>query len=116
MPSEQGLIFEWDQAKSETNLVERGFDFAHASRIFEGDVLEWEDTRRDYGELRVVAIGQVDEEVYVVVYTPREEVRRIISARPASRRERDVYRQAFASPDPEVRRASGSQTGAGNNR
>jgi len=84
--SEQGPIFEWDQAKSERNFVERGFDFERAARIFEGDVLEREDSRRPYGELRIVAMGQIDGEVYVVVYTPREEVRRIISARPASRR------------------------------
>jgi len=96
---EEGLIFEWDQAKSDRNFTERGFDFAYAARIFEGDVLEWEDTRRDYGEPRVVAIGEIDEEVYIVVYTPRKAVRRIISARPASRRERDVYREAFASRD-----------------
>jgi len=98
--SEHGLVFEWDPAKSERNLKERGFDFAYSARIFEGDILEWEDTRRDYGEPRVVAMGEIDEEVYVVVYTPRESVRRIISARPASRRERDVYRQTFASRDP----------------
>ncbi len=42
---------------------------------------------------------EIDEEVYIVVYTPRKAVRRIISARPASRRERDVYREAFASRD-----------------
>lgn len=96
---EQGLIFEWDQTKSDKNLAKRGFDFAYASRIFDGDVLEWEDTRRDYGERRVVAIGEVDEEIYVVVYTPRGRVRRIISARPASRRERNAYHQTFANRD-----------------
>ncbi len=62
-------------------------------------MLEWEDTRRDYGEPRIMAIGEIDEEVYIVVYTPRKAVRRIISARPASRRERDVYREAFTSRD-----------------
>jgi DNA-binding transcriptional regulator YiaG/uncharacterized DUF497 family protein len=72
VPTEQGLVFEWDQAKSERNLAEHGFDFGYAARIFEGDLLEWEDTRRDYGEPRSVAIGEIDEEVYVVVYTPRE--------------------------------------------
>jgi uncharacterized DUF497 family protein len=40
VPPEHGLIFEWDLAKSERNLAERGFDFAYAARIFEGDVLE----------------------------------------------------------------------------
>lgn len=100
MPRDQILIFEWDYAKSNRNLTQRGFDFEYAARTFEGDVLEWEDTRRDYGEPRIVAIGEIDEEVYVVVYTPRGEVRRTISARPASRRERDVYRQTFTSRGP----------------
>jgi uncharacterized protein len=49
-------MFEWDQAKSEENLAKRGFDFAYASRILDGDVLEWEDTRRDYGEPRIVPL------------------------------------------------------------
>jgi len=48
----------------------------------------------------VIAIGEVDEEVFVVVYTLREHVRRIISARLASRRERDAYYKAFANRDP----------------
>lgn len=97
MPRGHDPVFEWDQAKSDKNLEERGFDFAHAARIFEGDVLEWDDTRRDYGERRVVTIGEVEGEIYVVVYTPRGEVRRIVSARPASRRERHAYHQAFTS-------------------
>jgi len=53
-----------------------------------------------YGERRVIAIGEVDEEVFVVVYTLRKHVRRIISARPGSRRERDAYHKAFADRDP----------------
>ncbi len=100
MPDEDRPVFEWDEAKSDRNFAERGFDFAYASRIFDGDVLEWVDTRRDYRERRIIAMGAVDNEVYVVVYTPRGEVSRIISARPASRRERRVYRQAFASRYP----------------
>lgn len=52
-----GFMFEWDEAKSEANLVSRGFDFAYASRIFEGSTLELDDDRTDYGERRVQAIG-----------------------------------------------------------
>ena len=48
----------------------------------------------------MIAIGEVDEEVFVVVYTLREHSRRIISARLASRRERDAYYKAFANRDP----------------
>ncbi len=100
MLRQSGLIFEWNEAKSEKNLAERGFDFEYACRIFGGDTIEWDDTRRNYGERRVIAIGEVDEEVFVVVYTLREHVRRIISARPGSRRERDAYHKAFADRDP----------------
>jgi uncharacterized protein len=88
-------VFEWDEAKSRRNFVERGFDFEFAARIFEGDLLEYEDRRRDYGERRNFAIGEAEGEILFVVYTWRSANRRIISARRASRRERDAYRQTF---------------------
>lgn len=88
-------MFEWDEIKSETNLSQRGFDFAHAALIFEGPVLEGEDARKDYGEQRIQAIGRVDGDILFVVYTWRGANRRIISARLASRSERDAYHKAF---------------------
>ena len=88
-------MFEWDEAKSRKNLRERGFDFAFAARVFDQDVLEQEDTRHGYGEQRVIALGEIEGEVFVVVYTRRGPYRRIISARRASRRERNAYRQTF---------------------
>jgi uncharacterized DUF497 family protein len=87
-------VIEWDEDKSERNLAERGFDFAFAARIFDGDTIEREDTRRDYGERRMVAIGRAEGITLTVVYTTRGDARRIISARRASRRERRVYDQA----------------------
>lgn len=95
MPEEQGPIFEWDQLKSERNVVERGFDFEYACRVFDGDTLEREDTRHAYAEVRIVAIGEIGDEIYVVVYASGGDIRRMISARRASRRERDAYREAF---------------------
>jgi len=88
-------MFEWDETKSEETLRKRGFDFAYASLIFDGAVLEMNDDRVDYGEARIQAIGQADATVLFVVYTWRGKTRRIISARLAKRRERDVYRQVF---------------------
>ena len=41
-------VFEWDEKKSQSNLEQRGFDFEFATRIFDGDLLETEDTRRTY--------------------------------------------------------------------
>jgi uncharacterized DUF497 family protein len=88
-------LFEWDEAKSLTNLERRGFDFEFATRVFDGDVLEHDDTRRNYGERRVVSIGQIEGETFAVVYTWCGSKRRIISARHANRRERNEYREAF---------------------
>ena len=34
---------EWNEAKSERNLRERGLDFAYAALVFEGPVIERED-------------------------------------------------------------------------
>jgi uncharacterized protein len=92
--------FIWDPAKSEANLAERHFDFAFATLIFDGPTLERRDDRQDYGEIRIIAIGLADGIPLTVVYTDRVEegedvVRRIISARVSSRRERQAYRQAI---------------------
>jgi uncharacterized DUF497 family protein len=87
--------FEWDQAKSRATFKRRGFDFEFAARIFEGAVIEREDRRRDYGERRIVTVGSIEDDIFVVVYTWRANGRRIISARRASRRERDGYRKAL---------------------
>ena len=86
--------FEWDPAKRQANLRKHGIDFAGAVRIFEGPVLEREDRRRDYGEPRLVALGEVEEVLVAVVYTLREAAFRIISARRAHRHEQAAYRQA----------------------
>ncbi len=51
-------MFEWDEAKSQANLKRRGFDFEFVTRVFEGDVLEHDDIRRNYGERRIVSIGE----------------------------------------------------------
>ena len=93
------MRFVWDEEKSDRNLADRGFDFAFAAVIFAGPTLERIDTRQDYGEVRRIALGIADGIPLTVVYTDRAEagevVRRIISARVSSRRERQAYRQVF---------------------
>lgn len=97
--------FSWDPAKSDQNLVERGFDFEFASRIFDGGTVEREDRRQDYGERRVVAMGRAEGIAIALVYTDRSLTdgwieRRIISARVSSRRERKAYDQATRQDPP----------------
>ncbi|WP_010514120.1 BrnT family toxin [Komagataeibacter oboediens] len=73
--------FDWDDRKSEACLADRGFGFEDVIRIFAGKVIERLDNRRDYGELRVQAAGLIDGVPFMVVYTLRGDVTRIISAR-----------------------------------
>jgi uncharacterized DUF497 family protein len=92
--------FTWDPHKSDRNRVDRGFDFPFAASIFGGPTLERSDVRRDYGEARTVAIGRAGSVTLTVVYTDRTVsgdvvVRRIISARVSTRRERQAYKQAY---------------------
>ncbi|GJD45750.1 hypothetical protein AFCDBAGC_3627 [Methylobacterium cerastii] len=80
------LDFAWDDAKHEKILRERGFGFDFAAGIFDGDTVE--DDRRDYGETRIRATGERDGFVLTVIYTDRDGVRRIISARLSNAKER----------------------------
>lgn len=85
------MDFEWDEQKSERTRRERGLSFRVAVGIFEGRTLEWPDERRNWGEARIVAVGKVGERFLTVVYTVRGENRRIISVRPARKRERERW-------------------------
>jgi hypothetical protein len=96
------MRFSWDPEKSHANFRDRGFDFAFASLIFEGPTLEREDTRRDYSERRIIAIGLAADLELTVCYTDRVDPdgaieRRIISARRSNRRERKAYQEALQS-------------------
>jgi uncharacterized protein len=86
------MNFEFDDAKSELCLLERGFDFAYAAHAFlDPQRVVQIDARYDYGETRFVLLGMVQERLLSLVYTPRGEAFRIISARKANARERKRY-------------------------
>lgn len=104
MPDEPDDVFEWDEAKSLRNRLQRGFDFEYASQIFEGDLIEEDDLKRDYGERRIIATGRIQDEYLTVVFTWRGVARRLISARYASRRERRDHSTAYPKTDYEKRR------------
>ena len=89
------MNFEWDEAKNEANIAKHGISFLSAARVFDGPILRYPDTRRDYGEARILAIGLAEGTELAVVYTERGEAIRIISARRARRDERRTYRQVF---------------------
>lgn len=83
--------FEWDESKNALNLAKHGIDFRDAIYLFLDDSrIERLDTRHGYGEERWQTIGLSEIGVLFVVYTERKGNRiRLISARPASTREKN---------------------------
>ena len=77
----------YDPAKRQKTLDERGLDFDDATAVFAGLTFEVEDTRRDYGETRIICYGHLAGRLVVIGYTPRGAVRHVFSMRKANERE-----------------------------
>jgi uncharacterized protein len=77
----------YDPEKREQTLRERGLDFEDAEMVFSGVTLEVEDTRRMYGEVRIICYGLLAGRMVVVGYTPRGADRHVFSMRKANARE-----------------------------
>ena len=81
--------------KRDLTLQTRALDFDDAPEVFAGPVLEIEDNRRDYGEVRVQSIGHLQGRMVMVVWTLRGDARHIISMRHCNERERKNYGRHF---------------------
>jgi uncharacterized DUF497 family protein len=87
------MSFEWDERKNAANVKKHGISFDQAKTVF-GDVLAVTvpDVAHSHSESRFVTLGQTATgRLVVVVHTDRGNKTRIISARPASKRERHDY-------------------------
>ena len=81
----------FDRAKREATLRNRQIDFADAAMVFEGPVFTFPDERFEYPEGRCITAGMLGRRMVIVVWTPTEEGRRIISMRKANDREQARY-------------------------
>jgi len=88
------MRFEWDIAKDTINRRKHGIGFRQAAEIFRGLIVATEDSRRDYGERRLIALGEYGGDVIRVVFTKRGDGIRIISAWKANRNDRQSYEKA----------------------
>ena len=85
------MKFEWDENKNKSNYKKHGIWFEDAIEIFNNEYFTAIDERQDYGEQRKISIGKMYDVVIVVVHTQRDDLTRIISARPSNKREREIY-------------------------
>jgi uncharacterized DUF497 family protein len=88
--------FEWDQSKSTGNEVKHGIDFAAAAALWDGPLVSI--PSKTPGEERNLAIGVIDGRHWTVIYTPRGDRIRIISARRSRDNEKALHKNHFPQP------------------
>jgi uncharacterized protein len=94
------MLFSWDDGKRRENWERRKVDLLEAALIFDDpEVVESVDTRNDYGEQRIQALGQVDGIYYLVAYTWRDGARHLITAWKVGEHGRRRYQAIFARRD-----------------
>lgn len=88
------MEFEWDDEKEKKNIKKHKISFSAAATVFADDYrIEIPDEEHSGEEERYKVIGKINNAVTIVlvVYTPREDRIRIISARKANFAERKMY-------------------------
>jgi uncharacterized DUF497 family protein len=87
------LEFAWDSAKAKANFRRHGVSFKLAKTVFKDPfAVERLDDREDHGEDRFVILGMAEGRILLfVAFTERYDHIRIISARRATRHEKDDY-------------------------
>ena len=84
-------LVEWDENKNQINIRKHGISFATAALVFaDEERIEYYDRLHSLEEDRYVVLGCVQGILYVV-YTMRGEAARLISARMATPKEREIY-------------------------
>ncbi|MGB7127095.1 MAG: BrnT family toxin [Methylovirgula sp.] len=81
----------FDPAKDAVNQAKHGVSLALAEVLFAGPHVSMKNDRFDYGEVRQVAFGYIQDRLFVCVYADREAERRVISLRKANQREVNRY-------------------------
>lgn len=90
------MRYEWDLRKNRDNFSKHGIRFEDAVKLFEYPYLTYIDDRQVYPEDRYVAIGWVDARLVALVFVEiAADVRRIISARKATRWEATRYERGY---------------------
>lgn len=90
MPTVVEGDFEWDSEKAASNLVKHGVSFPEAATVFADPLAVYLDDGSGLGNMVVIGTS-LQERILCVVHVERGERDRIISARPATSGEREVY-------------------------
>lgn len=86
----------YDPAKSDRNVRSRGLPFDRVADFDFASALFLIDDRRDYGEVRRIAIGYLEDRLHVLCFVERPDGLRVVSFRKANKREVRRYAKAQA--------------------
>ncbi len=90
------MDFEWHDEKRERSLEKHGIDFRDAVRVFQDQRRLWGfDEEHSEFEDRWWTIGMTNDTVLLVVWTERDGVIRMISARRATPNEQKAYYESL---------------------
>jgi uncharacterized protein len=86
-------MVQWDPEKAQANLRKHRVSFMEGASIFDDPLaITIDDPAHSIGESRFLTIGySARNRLIVVVYTDRDDEVRIISARQATPKERNIY-------------------------
>ncbi len=87
------MKFDWHPQKSEFNLKKHGIRFEEAETVFDDPLyVDFYDPDHSENEHRYLIIGYSRQQrLLIVSYTERDDTLRIISAREATRKEKELY-------------------------
>ena len=88
------MKIKYDAVKNDANVRERGLSFDRAVMFDFDSALVEQDNRKDYPEVRYVAIGYLESRLHVLCFTGVDGGIRVISFRKANSREVKIYEQA----------------------
>lgn len=89
------IQFEWDEFKNRINKAKHGVSFEEASTVFyDANAILFDDPEHSIKEERFLILG-VSRKPHICIvshcYRDKDETIRIISARKATKREREIY-------------------------
>jgi len=89
------MEFEWNKGKAEANLAKHGVSFEEAKTVFDDPLfIDFYDPDHSEDEDRYIIVGQSQQHrLLIVSYTKRQNIVRLISAREATRTEKDAYEE-----------------------
>jgi uncharacterized protein len=86
------MDFEWDNQKNEINKEKHGISFDEAINVFNDNDVYIEKTNRT-DEPRFKIVGLIFDKLYTLIFTIRQNMTRIISARRANKQEEKKYNE-----------------------